>query len=121
MAGSNRSFGAAAAIVATLAWCSPALARPGVVIWPTYDRTGPDRHYQVLSELDRGTAVDVLSCDGGWCRIQADLSTAYVEQSAISDPDAFQPLPATQAESDGCFTSHETGYGKGEDWRYCPR
>ena len=126
MAGWTRMGGGSLAMVAVvgiaaLAWSSPARAWTGIVSWPTYDRTGPDKHYRVLNELDRGTTLDVLACENGWCRIQTDRSVGYIEQSAISEPGAMISLPATQAESDGCFTSHETGYGKGENWRYCPR
>ena len=109
------------AVAAALAWCGPALAWPGVVSWPTYYRTGPDRQYRVLNELERGVPVEVLSCANGWCQVQTSLTTGYVEESAISHPEQIQPKPAVQAEGDGCFDSHETGYGKGETWRYCPR
>ena len=108
-------------MVVLAAWCGPATAKTQVVSWPTYYRTGPDRHYSVLNELDRGVTLEVLACDGGWCKVQSETSTGYVEQSALSDPSAFTPEPTTQAASDGCFDSHETGYGKGENWHYCPR
>ncbi len=122
MADWRRSIGGVAVAAALLAWCGPALAWTGVVSWPTYDRTGPDRHYEVLNELDRGTTLDVLSCDNGWCHVQLDRTSGYIEQSAISQPGALTTVPPTvQTESDGCFDSHETGYGKGETWHYCPR
>ncbi len=111
----------AVAMVAMTAWCGPAWAWTGVISWPTYDRTGPAKTYEVLNELDRGVVVEVLSCDGGWCKVEADRATAYVEQSVIAQQTAATPQPEKQVQSDACFESHETGYRKGETWRYCPR
>ncbi len=109
-------FGAAVLVV----WCGPALAWPGEVAWPTFYRAGPARQYAVLDELDRGAVLDVLSCDSGWCRVQSGRSTGYVEQAALlppADVPAKPPVPGPA----GCFESRETGYGKGEVYRYCPR
>ena len=117
----KRSIGCTATLAAALAWCGPALAYGGVVSWPTYYRTGPDRHYQVLNELDRGTKLDVLACENGWCHVQTGRDTGYVEQSAISQSGPLTDPPTDQVQSDACFDSHEAGYGKGENWHYCPR
>ena len=117
----GRTMTAGGVLVAATVWCGPALAWTGVISWPTYDRTGPDKAYEVLNELDRGVVVEVLSCDGGWCKVEADRATAYVEQALIAQQEAPTPQPVPQVASDACFESHETGYGKGETWRYCPK
>ena len=111
-------------VLGLLAVCSPALAWTGEVTWPTYYRTGPGRQYQVLDEVDRGAQVEVLACQGGWCRVERQRFVGWVEQVNISPPATVPLKPTTPTSTDGCFETLQKGYGsygEGELWRICPR
>ena len=103
------------------AWCGPALAWTGEVGWPTFYRDGPDRRHTVLEELTRGMLVDVLSCDGGWCRVQNGNTLGYVEQSALVQVAAMPAKPPIAPPDAACFDSQQAGYKNGELYRFCPR
>ena len=62
----------------------PAWAWPATVDWPTYYRSGPDKQYGVLDELQRGQTFEVLSCDGDWCRVRGSGSEGYIERGALA-------------------------------------
>ncbi len=96
----------------------PAAATTGIVDWPTYFRTGPGRQFVVLEELSRGRTVDVLGCANQWCRVQIDRVVGYIDQANLAD--AAEPMLGPQPAA-GCFDSQRSGYGRGEDYRYCPR
>lgn len=100
-------------------WSSPALAWTAEVGWPTFYRDGPDRRYTVLDELDRGEKVDVVSCDDTWCKVISKQKTGYVEKANLYAPEAVPNKPAVQPASDACFEAQQSGYDKGETWRYC--
>ncbi len=108
-------------LAAVLAWSGPALAWTGEVSWPTFFRSGPDRRYVVLDEMERGQTVEVVSCDGDWCRVIAGKSLGYVEKSALIVPSAAPRKPGEQTADPACFDSNQAGYKKGENFRYCPR
>ena len=88
------------------------------VEWPTFFRAGPSRHNQVVAELSRGTLVDVRSCDDQWCLVQYGRTLGYVERGMLN----ANASPTQHASpSSYCFDSVRSGYGKGEDFRFCPR
>ena len=101
--------------VATL-WSAPAVAWTGTVDWPTFYRAGPDKGYTVLQEMQRGQTVEVLSCQGDWCRVQNGRSIGYIKQAALASPPAPSPSPVRSSD---CFDSRSAGYEKGEVFRYC--
>jgi uncharacterized protein YraI len=47
-------------------------------------RSGPSTGYSVIRVLSRGTWVDVLWCDSGWCKVAAKGDTGYVSSRYIS-------------------------------------
>ena len=111
-----------AAVALAAGWWSPAQAYPSEVGWPTFYRSGPGRNYVVLDELDRGVHLDVAQCEAGWCRVNWENTTGYVEQTALLNPAAFPdkpPVPGPQ----GCVQSRVTGpgYKKGLYYEFCPR
>ena len=102
-------------------WSSPALAWTTEIGWPTFCRDGPGRRYTVVDELDRGEKVDVVSCDDIWCKVVSKHKTGYVEKVNLYAPGAILTKPAAQPTRDGCFEAQQSGYDKGENWRYCQK
>ena len=109
------------AALALAGWCGPALAWTGEVASPTFYRSGPDKQYKVLEELERGVMLDVLSCQNDWCRVQNGRTVGFVEQSALLAPGAMPVKPASPPASAACFESRLNGYGTGDMYRYCSR
>lgn len=103
----------AGAVLMTLT--APALAATGQVAWPTFFRAGPGRDRAVLEELQRGTLVDVQSCDGAWCAVRNGDVLGYVERSTLLDG----ALPGPMRPSGDCFDAKRSGYAGGELFRYC--
>lgn len=114
-------WGRVVAALALAGWCGPALAWTGEVAWPTFYRSGPDKQYKVLEELDRGVMLDVLSCQDGWCQVQNGRTLGFVEQSTLLAPGAVPLKPANPPASAACFESRSTSYDTGETFRYCSR
>ena len=96
----------------------PALAWSGTVTWPTFYRVAPTRQSVVLDELERGRMMEVLACEGGWCRVQDGRSIGFVEQGALAPVQTEVPQPPGTKD---CFDSRASGYGKGEVFRYCEK
>ena len=79
----RRSWIAAAAFCAALVL--PTLAAAQTLAYATYDgytnvRAGPSTRYQVIAQLEPGTAVDVLGCleTRAWCQILVDDLEGWV-------------------------------------------
>ena len=104
--------------VCVTAGALPAYAADGPVAWPTFFRLGPGKQYTVVSELPRGTVLDVIGCGDGWCQARLGRVVGYVDRAALLPGE----LAASRA-GDGqpCFGSRRAGYGTGETFRYCPR
>ena len=95
---------------------APAWAWPATVQWPTYYRSGPDKQYGVLDELQRGQTFEVLSCDGDWCRVRGSSSVGYIERGALAE--ASRPL-AVDKPGD-CIDVRLAGHTvKGQPFRFC--
>ena len=93
-------------------------AADGRVDWPTFFRLGPSQHDRVVAEVLRGTVVDVKSCDTQWCLVQYGRALGYVERATLNTNDF---PPSAGSSSAACFDSVRSGYGKGQDLRFCPR
>ncbi len=48
-------------------------------------RSGPSTSYSVIRVLTRGTWVDTLWCNSGWCKIIAQGQEGYASQKYISN------------------------------------
>ena len=112
---------AAAVALMMVAWAGPAAAWTGVVDWPTFFRTGPGKHFVVIQELARGSAVEVQSCSNHWCLVQIGRVAGYVDQFNLNPQAPPSVFAAPAAHAEGCFDSRRAGYQDGEMFRYCPR
>ena len=103
-------------------WCCLAQAWTGEVSWPTFYRAGPGRNYTVLEELERGTTLEVMSCNDGWCRVRNGDSVGYTEQEWILRPDVM-PKKFRTPDLKTCVESIVTGsgYKGGLAYAFCPQ
>ncbi len=60
-----------------------AAAAPAVVSDNLNLRSGPGTAYRVLNVLPEGSSVDVLGCDGNWCRVSSAEGTGYASSGYI--------------------------------------
>ncbi len=70
--------------VLALAAVPAVAATPMVVTYATWLRSAPSEASQVIDELPGGWRVDVLGCDGGWCRVLSDQAPGYVQQALLA-------------------------------------
>ena len=75
------ALAATAAVVLTPA---TATAAPGYATASVNIRSGPGTNFQVLGQLSRGQAVEVVECASRWCQIEVRGRTGYVSRSYIA-------------------------------------
>ncbi len=97
----------------------PADAQTMRTIWTTFMRAGPGLQYTVIDEVDEQRDVDVQGCGNGWCRVVFGDRDGYIRQDHLS---ANPPAPAPEASAKApCFDARRSGYGNGDEQRYCGR
>jgi len=64
---------------AAAAWAAPASATVNVNV-----RSGPGTGYRVVDTLRRGELVDVVGCQGNWCRVVKPGPDGWVSASYLS-------------------------------------
>jgi uncharacterized protein YraI len=55
-----------------------------VASWTTWMRAAPSEQARAIDEIGTGTAVQVESCQDGWCRIQEGRAVGYVQQRYLA-------------------------------------
>ncbi len=104
------------------AMAAASTAKADTVSLPSYLHSGPGKHYRVVGELDRGAEVDVLSCNGDWCRVRYDRAENYLPKEVLKNsPVAAISKQGNSATGAGCFHSKRSGYGGGIIFNYCPQ
>lgn len=68
-----------------------AFAAPAEVTNDLNMRTGPGTNYGVVTVVPDGDTVDILNCDGGWCRVRYAGRTGWVSASYLDDGVAAAP------------------------------
>jgi hypothetical protein len=102
--------------------CSPSsAAEPGAaqLSWTSYLHDGPGKQFRTEDELDAGTWVQVLSCDGDWCRVLSHGHPGYLSADVIKGP-AAGGEPGSAAPDIACFDARRAGYEQGKVFVYCP-
>ena len=118
-----------------------AAAAPAVVQTDLNARSGPGTGYPVVTTLPAGSTVDVLGCDGSWCRIDLGGGSAYASRRYLAvggagagvavvpdyDPDyAYGPGYVYGPDYDpyyspGYIYGPGIGIYSGPNWRYSRR
>ena len=117
-----------AVIAAATLVSGPCLATPQQIAWPTFFRAAPTHDGAELQELDRGTVVDVLNCDGDQCQVQYGRVVGYVDRAMLGPPNtppaSLMPPNTPGAAPDAnpsCVDSRRAGYEGGMEYTYCQR
>jgi uncharacterized protein YraI len=63
-----------------------------------HERTGPGVQYSVLRTLPQGTAVELMGCEGSWCRVSDNgrevwISARYLNQQVPTTTNSPSPQP----------------------------
>ena len=95
---------------------SPARAAPMVVAWATWLHSGAGVETPVLNELPSGFVVDVVGCEGGWCRVVSGRAMGFVEQRLLA---ASRTAPLLPAEGE-CFPATHVTPERAIAMRICP-
>ena len=115
-------------VVAMTLQTGACLAAPQQLAWPTFFRAAPSHDGLELQELDRGTTVDVLGCQGGQCQVRYGGVVGYVDQAMLGPPNmlpaglmpagvpAAAPNPAPS-----CVQARQAGYESGLTYDFCQR
>lgn len=82
----------------------------------TYLRAGPGTNYRSLDEASGGSAVEVLGCGGGWCRILLGDAAGYVAEAALQP--SVAPVPAA-GQASSCFGNPQSGFHGSREVRFC--
>lgn len=90
------------------------------VVWPTYLRTGPGRHFAVMQELGRGDPVELRSCAKTWCEVRVGRVFGFVENVNLGAESPPARYVAPRPDAPGCFDSLRAGTSHPERFRYCP-
>lgn len=88
-------------------------------------RSGPGTNYRVVGTMPAGAQVDILGCDGAWCRVSWGGMQGYASASYLGRGGAryYAPAPVYIAPPHVAFgwtggprwNSYHGGYGPG--WR----
>ena len=112
---------AALALLAT-SLALPARARPAQTTWTTYLRAGPGLQYAAIDEIDSQTTVDVQECRDGWCRVEFGRAFGYIDAGVVQDEASHAAKSAAPAPAPiPCFQARQSGYGVGDELRFCGR
>lgn len=92
-----------------------ALAAPAVVQESVNLRAGPGVEFPVITALPEGAPIDVMGCEGSWCRVAFGRSVGFASREFLAlggQPGPRGPGYATYGEGD------EYGYGPGGGYSY---
>ncbi len=83
-----------------------AFAAPGTTVWSGFLRAGPSRHERILDEIQRGTVVEMLACQGGWCLIRTGRARGWVTEDVFTPPRSpIGRYASRQSNGADCFQS----------------
>lgn len=73
-------------------------AQTTTVTTDVHERTGPGVQYSVLRTLPQGTAVELIGCEGSWCRVSDNgregwIAARYLNQQAQNATTSPSPQP----------------------------
>ncbi len=91
-----------------------ASAAPAVIQSPVNVRTGPGTQYQVVATLPGGAAVDVGGCTAGWCAINWNGGTGYVNAGYLQTAGGPGPVAISPGYDDpdyGTYADSDDYYG----------
>jgi uncharacterized protein YraI len=111
----KRILGAAAILAASVGY---AAAVPAVVATDLNVRSGPGTGFPVIASLPGGSTVEVIGCDGSWCRLAGGgyASRRYLSISAAGP--AYYPYYYDEPYYESYYAP---GYIYRRGWRHHPR
>lgn len=114
------------AISALLVSTGLALAAPAEVTNDLNMRTGPGTNYGVITVVPGGDVVDVIDCEGSWCRVRYGGRNGWVSASYLGDTAvASAPRRRVIVEEEPVYVAPPVVVGSpylyGEPYGYGPR
>ncbi|HEY1544431.1 MAG TPA: SH3 domain-containing protein [Xanthobacteraceae bacterium] len=109
-----------------------ALAAPAVVQESVNLRAGPGVEYPVVTAMPQGAPIDVMGCEGTWCRVAFGRTVGFASREFLAlggrigprgpgyatygEDDEYGYAPG-ESYSEGVTTGYSRGYGYGADVR----
>src|SRR6185312_15047298 len=100
-----------------------ALAAPAVVQESVNLRAGPGVEFPVITAMPEGAPIDVMSCEGTWCRVAFGRTVGFASReflalggrrgpgyAAVSEGYEYGYIPS-ETYSEGVTTGYSRGYG----------
>jgi uncharacterized protein YraI len=98
-----------------IASAGAAVAAPAAVTSDLNVRSGPGTKYAVVGSVPAGATVNVLSCNGGWCRVAFGSRQGFVNNSYLAEADEG-PVYGEAPPAVYVGPVYGYGYGWGPGW-----
>ncbi|MGH6725424.1 MAG: SH3 domain-containing protein [Pseudolabrys sp.] len=96
-----------------------AAAAPATVTNDLNLRSGPGTGYGVIDTLPAGSSVDVLGCNGSWCRVATAEGTGFASGNFLDmDGGAYAAAPGAVEVEPGYTSDYD--YEPGSAWGWGP-
>lgn len=82
-------------------------------------RSGPGTGYRVITAMPAGANVDVLNCNGSWCRVEWRGTVGYASASYLAGGGSgYAAVPPPRVYYAPPTTVFRLGFGTGPRWHH---